>query len=53
MDFYDKVVVPFVLRQATQNQLPAALQALDRAKRTLRVDPGSQMEGEINAWPPN
>jgi len=49
MDFYDKVVVPFVLQQAAHNQLPAAIQALERARRTLRVDPGSQLEGEINS----
>jgi hypothetical protein len=48
-DFYDKVVVPFVLHLATQNQIPAALQALDRARRTLRVEPGSQLEGDMAA----
>jgi len=49
VDFYDKVVVPFVLQQASHNQVPAALQALDRARHTLRVDPGSQLEGDIAA----
>ena len=48
VDFYDKVVAPFVWHQATHNQVPAALQALDRARRTLRVEPGSQLEGELN-----
>jgi hypothetical protein len=47
IDFYDKVVLPFVEHLAVQGQVPAALQALDRAKRTLRMEPGSQLEGEI------
>ena len=47
--FYDKVVAPFVLYLAEKKQVPAALQALDRAKRTLRVDPGSQLESELAA----
>jgi hypothetical protein len=29
--------------------VPAALQAVERARRTLRVEPGSQVEGEITA----
>lgn len=49
IDFYDNVVAPFVLHLAQQGQVPAALQALERAKRTLRVEPGSQVEGEIAA----
>ena len=49
MDFYDSVVAPFVLHLARENQVPAALQALDRARRTLRVGPGSQIEGEMKA----
>jgi hypothetical protein len=47
--FYDKVVAPFVLYLAEHKQVPAALQALERAKRTLRVDPGSQLESELAA----
>lgn len=47
IDFYDKVVLPFVQHLAIEGQVPAALQVLDRAKRTLRVEPGSQLEGEI------
>jgi hypothetical protein len=49
IDFYDKVVLPFVHHLAEEGQLPAALQTLERAKRTLRVEPGSQLEGEIAA----
>ncbi len=48
-DFYDKVVVPFVLHLATHNQVPGALQALDRARHTLRVEPGSQLESDMAA----
>jgi hypothetical protein len=47
--FYDKVVAPFVLYLAEHKQVPAALQAVERAKRTLRVDPGSQLESELAA----
>ena len=47
IDFYDNVVAPFILHLAQQGQVPAALQALERAKRTLRIEPGSQLEGEI------
>lgn len=47
IDFYDKVVAPFVLHLSGQNQVPAALQALERARRTLRVEPGSQLDHEL------
>ncbi len=47
--FYDNLVVPFVVHLAAQGQIPAALQAVERAKRTLRVEPGSQLEGELAA----
>lgn len=47
IDFYDKVVLPFVLHLAAEGQVPAALQALERAKNTLRVEPGSQLAGEL------
>jgi hypothetical protein len=45
--FYDQVVVPFVLHLAAGGQMPAALQALERVKRTLRAEPGSRLEVEI------
>lgn len=48
-DFYDKVVAPFVLHLASHNQVPAALQAVVRARRTLRIEPGSQLESELTA----
>jgi hypothetical protein len=47
IDFFDKVVAPFVLHLASQGQIPNALQSLDRAKRTLRVEPGKQLEVEM------
>ncbi len=47
IDFYDKVVEPFVLQLAGQGQVPAALQCLDRARRTLRVEPGKQLDLEM------
>jgi len=48
VDYYDKVVAPFVQHLADEGQIPAALQALDRARRTLRVEPGRQLEQEMN-----
>jgi hypothetical protein len=41
------VVVPFVLHLAAEGQMRAALQALERVKRTLRAEPGSRLEVEI------
>ncbi|HYC69708.1 MAG TPA: hypothetical protein VEB66_00790 [Opitutaceae bacterium] len=49
MDFFDKVVTPFVEHLKARNQVPAALQMLDRARRTLKVDAGSMLESEIKA----
>lgn len=47
MDFYDKVVQPFVMHLQEQRQVPAALACVDRAQQTLRVEKGSQMEKEL------
>ncbi|MBI2496603.1 MAG: hypothetical protein HYV75_01275 [Opitutae bacterium] len=47
IDFYDKVVAPFVQHLADEGQIPAALQALDRARHTLRVEPGKQLDLEM------
>jgi hypothetical protein len=49
IDFYDKVVVPFIRHLVSRGQVPAALQCLDRARRTLRVDPGKQLDLEMNS----
>lgn len=47
IDFFDQVVTPFVLHLRAQAQLPAARDALQRARQTLRVEPGGQLEGEF------
>lgn len=47
IDFFDKVVLPFVASLRQRGEIPSALNALDRARRTLRVPKGSQVEGEI------
>ncbi len=47
IDFFDKVVQPFVESLRRRGEIPSALNALDRARRTLRVAKGSQVEGEI------
>lgn len=47
VDFYDKVVAPFSAHLHAQGQVPAALQAVERARRTLRVEKGSQLEREF------
>ncbi|HET7536057.1 MAG TPA: hypothetical protein VFJ90_06370 [Candidatus Didemnitutus sp.] len=47
MDFFDKVVLPFAAHLKQKGQVPAALQALDRARQTLRVEKGSQLDQEL------
>lgn len=47
IDFYDKVVLPFVEHLHKQNQLPAARDALARARSTLRVEKGQQLDMEM------
>lgn len=47
IDYYDKVIAPFVQHLADHGQVPAALQSLARARRTLRVDPGKQLDLEM------
>ena len=47
IDFFDKVVAPFAKHLAGQGQVPAALQCLDRARRTLRVEAGKQLDLEM------
>lgn len=50
VDFFDRVVVRFVRHLQAQGQLPAALQALDRARNTLRVEKGSQLDQELASF---
>lgn len=47
IDFYDRVVRPFVEHLTREGRLPAAVQALELAGRTLRAEPGSQLEQEM------
>lgn len=47
IDFFDQVVEPFVQHLRREAQYPAARDALDRARRTLRVEQGGQLEQEI------
>lgn len=49
IDYYDKVVRTFVQHLAAQGQVQAATQCLERARRTLRVVPGSQLDQEMTA----
>lgn len=49
MDFFDRIVHPFV-EHLLQNDRPGeAEQALIQARRTLRVEPNTQLEAELNA----
>lgn len=49
IDYYDKVVAPFAEHLAAKGEVMAALQALDRARRTLRVEAGKQLDLELKA----
>lgn len=46
-DFFDKVVVRFVEHLWAKGEIPAARDALKRARQTLRVETGSQLEDEM------
>lgn len=46
---FDELVEPFVLHLAKSGQIPAALQALAKARGSLAVAPGSQLDGEMKA----
>jgi hypothetical protein len=47
IEFYDKIVTPFVQFLLKANRPVEALQAADRARAALYVSPGSQLEGEF------
>ena len=47
IDFYDKVVRGFVGHLAARGEVLAARQALERARRSLRVEPGGQLDREL------
>ncbi len=48
MTFFDDVVTAFVRHLVQLQHGPEALRAIDRARRTLAVEPKSQMETEFN-----
>ncbi len=48
IDFFDKVVRPFVESLRRRGEVAHALNAVDRARRTLRIAKGSQLEAELN-----
>ncbi|MDD3179633.1 MAG: hypothetical protein PHQ04_04700 [Opitutaceae bacterium] len=47
MDFYDKIVLPFVQHLRDRGELPAAIQSVQRARRALKAGDKSQLDGEI------
>ncbi|MBX3735198.1 MAG: hypothetical protein KF715_00785 [Candidatus Didemnitutus sp.] len=48
IDFFDKIVRPFVESLRRRGEIASAMNAVDRARRTLRIPKGSQLEGELN-----
>lgn len=48
IDFFDKVVRPFVESLRRRGEVAHALNAVDRARRTLRIAKGGQLEAELN-----
>jgi len=48
IEFYDKIVTPFVQFLVKHNCPAEARQAADRARAALYVPPGSQLEGEFD-----
>jgi hypothetical protein len=50
IDFFDKIVRPFAEHLQREGQIPAALDCVERARRTLRVEKGSQLESELTAF---
>ncbi|MFA5058003.1 MAG: hypothetical protein WC485_07810, partial [Opitutaceae bacterium] len=49
IDFFDRVVRPFVEYLLKNDQPREAVQAVAQARRTLRVEPNTQLEQELNA----
>jgi hypothetical protein len=46
--FFDEVVTVFVEHLVRQQQVAEAARAVERARHTLKVEPNSQLEGELN-----
>lgn len=49
VEFFDKVVVLFVDHLRRRREVPAALQMLERARRTLKVEAGRQLDLEFRS----
>jgi hypothetical protein len=47
IDFFDKIVAPFVEHLRGAGEFSAAREALDRARRTLRVEKNGQLDREM------
>ena len=50
MGFFDQIVRPFIGYLLKNGRRNMAVQALDRARQTLRVEPSGQLDRELNAW---
>jgi hypothetical protein len=50
MSFFDRVVTPFVEHLLNRGQRTEARHALDRARRVLQVESGSQLDREFEQW---
>jgi len=46
-EFYDRVVVPFARYLQKQQQIPAALNAIDRSRKFLRIEKGGQLDNAL------
>jgi hypothetical protein len=49
IDFYDQIVFPFVEHLLQNDRATDALAVVGQARRTLRVEPNTQLEAELNA----
>jgi hypothetical protein len=48
-EFFDRVVVPFARYLQKEQQVPAALSAVDHARKYLRIDKGGQLDDALTA----
>lgn len=47
IEFFDKIVVAFAEHLVRRGEKAEAMRAVERAQRTLRIEPGSQLEQEL------
>jgi hypothetical protein len=47
--FFDEIVAPFAVHLVQLNRRPEALNAIERSRRVLNVEPNSQLAGEIES----